>query len=405
MAQPDAHRPVFAVPLRALWRTGAVIAAVVVLSLGLITQSSSAHATVADSPTAPPIPAETQPNEVEILDPETTPELQAATNELDLVISRKEITKYVNDLRSAKKLRHVVADPRLDAVAQAWSEKQAAAQKMSHNPHVVKQVPKGHRWVGENVAYGYKSSKAVVDAWRKSPGHYANITKDVFTHVGTGIAYSSRGVAYFTQVFVQYPDGLKKPGSFADVFPGDPFFPEIEWMHSSGLSTGTKSPMGAIYQPKNNVSREAMAAFLYRLNTPKGAQAPAGYKIPKVSPFSDVATNHKFFPAIAWMHSEGISTGIKQAGKKPAYNPKSPVTREAMAAFLQRLDGKPGYKAPKKSPFADVSTKHKFYPAIAWMRDQGISTGTRQATGLPKYNPSNPVTREAMAAFLHRLTH
>jgi len=42
---------------------------------------------------------------------------------------------------------------------------------------------------------------------------------------------------------------------------------------------------------------------------------------------------------------------------------------------------------------------------VKWMKDTGISTGTVQSVGLPLYKPIDPVSRQAMAAFLYRLAH
>lgn len=226
-----------------------------------------------------------------------------------------------------------------------------------------------------------------------------------FTHIGVGIAYSSTGRAYYTQVFIGYPRGLAKPGVFTDVSPGAPFYTEIAWMLDSGLSTGASTPAGRAYQPKNSVSREAMAAFLYRLKTPKGASAPVGYKIPTSSPFADVATSHKFYKEIAWMSASGTSTGTARGSGKPYYDPKATVSREAMAAFLSRIEQDSGYQVPTTSHFTDVSRSHKFYKQISWMYDSGLSTGVKQPSGKPKYQPNAGVSREAMAAFIYRLEH
>jgi YVTN family beta-propeller protein len=55
--------------------------------------------------------------------------------------------------------------------------------------------------------------------------------------------------------------------------------------------------------------------------------------------------------------------------------------------------------------FADVvDPTFVFYPAIGWMFTSGISTGTAQPSGLPLYNPSSPVSRQAMASFLFKLS-
>lgn len=58
-----------------------------------------------------------------------------------------------------------------------------------------------YRALGENVAYGYASAAAVVDAWMNSPGHRANILSTSFTQVGIAVAYSAHGLPYYTQFF------------------------------------------------------------------------------------------------------------------------------------------------------------------------------------------------------------
>ncbi|QIK63022.1 hypothetical protein G7068_07295 [Leucobacter viscericola] len=53
---------------------------------------------------------------------------------------------------------------------------------------------------------------------------------------------------------------------FADVKTTDTFYKQIAWMHSSGISNGTKQPSGKpLFEPKNLVTREATAVFLYRV--------------------------------------------------------------------------------------------------------------------------------------------
>jgi len=182
---------------------------------------------------------------------------------------------------------------------------------------------------------------------------------------------------------------------FTDVSKSQKFSKEITWMYTEGLSTGVKTPAGREYQPKTGVSREAMAAFLYRM---EGAK----YTGPKVSPFADVKPGDKFYNEITWMYQEGLSTGVKQKSGKPNYEPKATVTREAMAAFIYRLEDAK-YTAPGASFFSDVSRGDKFYREISWMYADGLSTGVKQPSGKPAYQPKVKVTREAMAAFLYRL--
>lgn len=58
----------------------------------------------------------------------------------------------------------------------------------------------GVRTCGENIANGYSTPEAVVDAWMNSPGHRANILKEDFTMIGVG--YCKSGSKYYwTQIF------------------------------------------------------------------------------------------------------------------------------------------------------------------------------------------------------------
>ena len=53
----------------------------------------------------------------------------------------------------------------------------------------------------ENIAWGYRTAKDVVDGWINSPGHRANIVNCTSIAVGVGLAYKSDGTPYWTQDF------------------------------------------------------------------------------------------------------------------------------------------------------------------------------------------------------------
>jgi uncharacterized protein YkwD len=54
--------------------------------------------------------------------------------------------------------------------------------------------------VGENVANGYTSAEAVVNAWLNSSAHKAIIEGD-YTHSGFGVISNQNGTYFFTQLF------------------------------------------------------------------------------------------------------------------------------------------------------------------------------------------------------------
>ncbi len=56
---------------------------------------------------------------------------------------------------------------------------------------------------GENIAYGQRSAREVVNAWMNSPGHRANILSRAFTQTGVGAAKKANGTLYWTQMFMK----------------------------------------------------------------------------------------------------------------------------------------------------------------------------------------------------------
>ena len=61
----------------------------------------------------------------------------------------------------------------------------------------------GYRWRtwGENIAYGYSTAEAVVQAWIDSPGHRANMLSSKFKELGVGYRVAQSGRAYWVQDF------------------------------------------------------------------------------------------------------------------------------------------------------------------------------------------------------------
>ncbi|QIM18463.1 hypothetical protein G7066_07175 [Leucobacter coleopterorum] len=207
-------------------------------------------------------------------------------------------------------------------------------------------------------------------------------------YLGTGVAsgepvyrHGARALNEMAATIANYRQRVRA----WDVPTSHKFFKEINWMigkrYSNGFSDGT-------YRPNDSVSREAMAAFLYRY-----AGSPS-YRPPARSPFTDVPRGHKFYKQITWLSSTGITTGYKDGTFKPGYS----ISRQAMAAFFYRFAGSPKYTAPTKARFKDVRRSAQFYKEVSWLASTGITTGY----GGGIFRPNEPVTRGAMAAFIYR---
>ncbi|RLY94090.1 subtilisin [Kocuria tytonicola] len=121
----------------------------------------------------------------------------------------------------------------------------------------------------------------------------------------------------------QYTAPSKSP--FKDVPTNHVFYKEISWLSEQGITKGWSD---GTFRPTQQISREQMAAFFYRM-----AGSPA-YTAPKVSPFKDVPTHHVFYKEISWMNSQGIAKGWPDG----TFRPTQAVKRDQMAAFLFRYD-------------------------------------------------------------------
>lgn len=60
-----------------------------------------------------------------------------------------------------------------------------------------------YRSAGENIAWGQRSPEDVVNAWMNSDGHRANILNANFTKIGVGYHQNTRGVNYWSQLFIR----------------------------------------------------------------------------------------------------------------------------------------------------------------------------------------------------------
>jgi hypothetical protein len=127
-----------------------------------------------------------------------------------------------------------------------------------------------------------------------------------------------------------WPAPLSLP--FSDVSRHHTFATEIDWLTKSGVAAGY--PDGT-FRPWDPITRQSMAAFLYRL-----AGEPPFDPI-DAQIFVDVPQDHPFFHEIMWMAFSGIGTGYGNGW----FGAQLPVSRQVMATFLRRFDivvGGPG---------------------------------------------------------------
>lgn len=136
------------------------------------------------------------------------------------------------------------------------------------------------------------------------------------------------------------------------------------------------------YRPEVNLTRAQGAIII-------GRALDVNTNQPRQHTFSDVTRSTVGYEYIHALTNMGIFD------KAEKFNPKNPLTRAQMAKVLVHafdLSGQ-SYKH-----FTDVPQNHWAYDDVQTLVATGITTGTSQNT----FSPNKAVTREQMAAFIHR---
>ena len=158
---------------------------------------------------------------------------------------------------------------------------------------------------------------------------------------------------------------------------GSPFESDIVWLAGAGITTGCSD---TLFCPKQAVTREQMATFLAR-----AMDLPAA------------ATDY-FVDDAASPHQGDINrvaaAGVTQGCASGYFCPGATVSREQMASFLVRALRLP----PTVNDYFTDDEQSMHEGAINSLAAAGYTTGCTQTA----FCPANPVTREQMAAFLHR---
>jgi hypothetical protein len=214
-----------------------------------------------------------------------------------------------------------------------------------------------------------------------------------------GIHPSSSGEAKSAELLLQHfttdptacgwflKDGVPcgGPPTFVDI--GESIFAaDIIWLAQQGITKGCNPPTNDRFCPKLDVDRGAMAAFLKRaLNLP-----------PANRDFFIDDNNSIFENDINAIAKAGITKGCNPP-TNDRFCPKLVVDRGAMAAFLRRALNLP----PANRDFFIDDNNSIFETDINAIAKAGITKGCNPPTN-DRYCPGESVSREAMAAFLHR---
>ena len=111
-----------------------------------------------------------------------------------------------NSVRSSQGVRPLKEHDTLTRKAEAWAQQMASTGQLAHSN--LSSGLGGLRWkaLGENVGYSSPTSNTLLTLHKmfvNSAGHYANLVKSNYTHLGVGVAKDSRGRIWVAQVFAQ----------------------------------------------------------------------------------------------------------------------------------------------------------------------------------------------------------
>ena len=112
-------------------------------------------------------------------------------------------------------------------------------------------------------------------------------------------------------------------------------------------------------------------------------------------PFTDVAWNAPYAPAVSWM----LDTKITQGTTPTTFSPDRLLTRAQFATFLWRFAGEPP-STDGSLTFDDVEPDSFYAEAVGWMVDENITLGCSDDPVL--FCPNDPLKASHLAAFVWR---
>lgn len=121
------------------------------------------------------------------------------------------LSNLTNEERQNQKLSTLAVNPLLNKAAEMKAQDMALKGYFAHTSpegktpwYWIEKVGYKYQYAGENLAIDFSDSKDVAHAWMDSPTHRANIVKNNYTEVGTGVAsgmYEGHNTVFVAQVY------------------------------------------------------------------------------------------------------------------------------------------------------------------------------------------------------------
>ena len=173
---------------------------------------------------------------------------------------------------------------------------------------------------------------------------------------------------------------------FTDVDTTDWCYDAVQYVYEKGMMNGTSA---TTFSPDGTTTRGMIVTILHRI---EGTPAATG------TAFTDVPTGQWYSDAVSWASANGIVGGYGNG----RFGPSDPITREQMAAILNRYSTYKGYDAGTVGSitgFSDASQVSSYAAEpMGWAIGNGLISGVGNNTLAPKGN----ATRAQVATILMR---
>ena len=172
------------------------------------------------------------------------------------------------------------------------------------------------------------------------------------------------------------------PTQFMDVGPNSYFLEPVKWALENSITSGTSD---VTFSPDDTCNTAQILTFLWR-----AAGSPT-LKENEMFNYADVKENDYFYMAAQWAKKKDM---VEHYALYPNYS----CNRMMSVYYIWCAAGRPECKTPLK--FADTQEQkyEKYYEAIAWAVENGITYGTSETT----FGPGKSCTRAEIVTFLWR---
>lgn len=173
---------------------------------------------------------------------------------------------------------------------------------------------------------------------------------------------------------------------FTDVDTTDWCYDAVQYVYEKSMMNGTST---TTFSPDSTTTRGMIVTILHRM---EGTPAATG------TAFTDVPTSQWYSDAVSWASANGIVGGYGNG----LFGPSDPITREQMAAILNRYSTYKDYDAGTTGSitgFSDASQVNSYaVEPMGWAIGNGLISGVGNNTLAPKGN----ATRAQVATILMR---